>query len=237
MSRPAIPAAMKRAVQQEAGYRCAIPTCRDKGPFNFEHIVPWAEVKEHEEHNIILLCVGCHARVTRGEISKDAIREYKRNLAIINSRYSLYEMRLIQSFYDNFERAKRGEVFSTSLKTKITNAESGEILQTYENSTKVAKKTFEEVLKDKVYPDSKFVAEGNAFCIEHFHLVPFHDRLHFSGLVRDGLIRCEEADLYQIVGSKKGDSVGYPFVKITLTDSGRKFLSSFFYGKNVLELE
>lgn len=99
-SRPAIPAAMKRAVKEEAGYRCAVPTCRDKGPFDFEHIDDWAKVREHEFHNIILLCVGCHARVTRKEISKEAIRTYKRNLAVISGRYSLYEIRLMEKYWE-----------------------------------------------------------------------------------------------------------------------------------------
>jgi len=108
-SRPSIPAAIKRAVQSEAGYRCAVPTCRDKGPFDFEHIDEWSKVKKHEEHNIILLCVGCHARVTRGEIAKDAIRTYKRNLAIICGRYSLYEMRLLETYAGKASIGKNGE--------------------------------------------------------------------------------------------------------------------------------
>ena len=104
VSRPAIPVAIKRAVEVEAGYRCAIPTCRDKGPHDFEHIDEWSKVKTHEFHNIILLCVGCHARVTRKNtsatpISKDALRKYKRNLAITNGRYSLFEMRLLENYY------------------------------------------------------------------------------------------------------------------------------------------
>lgn len=103
-SRPKIPIAMQRAIKGEAGYRCAIPTCRDKGPFDFEHIDEWSKVEKHEEHNIILLCVGCHARVTRGEISKEAIRAYKRNLAVISGRYSLYEKRLLEMLADCEQR-------------------------------------------------------------------------------------------------------------------------------------
>lgn len=100
-SRPKIPAALQRALKEEAGYRCAVPTCRAIGPFDFEHIEPWAKVKRHEEHNIVLLCVSCHARVTRGEIDKNAIKAYKRNLALINGRYSLFELRLIENIRDS----------------------------------------------------------------------------------------------------------------------------------------
>jgi len=100
-----IPAAIRREVEQEAGYRCAIPTCRDKGPFDFEHIDEWSKVQKHEFHNIILLCVSCHARVTRknttaAPISKDALRRYKRNLATVSGRYSLFEMRMLEGYFE-----------------------------------------------------------------------------------------------------------------------------------------
>lgn len=49
---------------------------------------------------MVLLCVGCHARVTRKEIEKSAIRSYKRNLALLNGRYSLFEMRMLESYRD-----------------------------------------------------------------------------------------------------------------------------------------
>ncbi len=49
---------------------------------------------------MIVLCANCHARVTKGEISKSAVRNYKRNLAITNGRYSVFEMRFVQMFMD-----------------------------------------------------------------------------------------------------------------------------------------
>lgn len=114
-SRPAIPAAIKRAIREEAGYRCGVPTCRDKGPFDFEHIEPWAKVRKHELHNIILLCVSCHARVTRGEIDKSAIKTYKKNLAIFTGRYTLYEMRMLEALYkaNKFKLVAPGMVVNT----------------------------------------------------------------------------------------------------------------------------
>jgi len=125
-SRPAIPASIRREVEQEAGYRCAIPTCRDKGPFDFEHIDEWSKVKKHEFHNIILLCVSCHARVTRkgtsaAPISKDALRKYKRNLAIISGRYSLYEMRLLELFYGKATLDEEGIIRTPSELTFFVN--------------------------------------------------------------------------------------------------------------------
>ncbi|WP_081380638.1 HNH endonuclease [Rhodovulum sulfidophilum] len=99
MSRPSVPASLKRRLFEEAGYRCAIPTCRATSALQMEHIEDWAKVQKHEFENMIVLCANCHARVTTGEIRKDAVRAYKRNLAIINGRYSLYEYRLMEAFY------------------------------------------------------------------------------------------------------------------------------------------
>ena len=76
-----------------------MPTCRAPTPLDFEHIRDWSIVKEHKFDNMVVLCTSCHARVTRNEIHKDAIRGYKRNLSIISDRYSLYEFRLIEVFY------------------------------------------------------------------------------------------------------------------------------------------
>ena len=106
--RPAVPISLKRKLLEEAGYRCAIPTCRTPSPLDMEHIEPWSKVKSHEFENMIILCPNCHARVTRGEISKEAIKTYKRNLAIISGRYSLYEIRLLELAYQQGAASRPG---------------------------------------------------------------------------------------------------------------------------------
>ncbi|MCF6317160.1 MAG: HNH endonuclease [Marinosulfonomonas sp.] len=93
-----VPVALKRKLFEEAGYRCAVPTCRGASALEVEHIDEWSVVKEHLFENLIVLCATCHSRVTRGEIEKSAIQNYKANLAIISGRYSLFEMRLIETF-------------------------------------------------------------------------------------------------------------------------------------------
>ncbi|MEO9465826.1 HNH endonuclease [Sulfitobacter pontiacus] len=98
-SRPAVPAALKRKLEEEAGYRCAVPTCRGTSALQMEHIEEWSKVKEHRFENMIILCATCHSRVTGKEISKEAIKAYKRNLAIVSGRYSLFEMRLLEAFH------------------------------------------------------------------------------------------------------------------------------------------
>jgi hypothetical protein len=66
--RPKIPAQVEREVKMEAGYRCAIPACRQH-PVEIAHIVPWSKVRVHEYRNLIALCGVCHARFDRGVAS------------------------------------------------------------------------------------------------------------------------------------------------------------------------
>jgi hypothetical protein len=84
----------------EAGHRCAIPTCRQI-PVELHHIEPWSKVKEHTFENLIALCPTDHARATKGEIDRKAMRIYKQNLAVLNSRYGELERRLLDQFAEH----------------------------------------------------------------------------------------------------------------------------------------
>ena len=99
--RRAVPTALARQVKEEAGYRCAIPACRSSDATDIAHIEPWAEVREHYFHNLILLCANDHRRFDAGEIRKASIRRYKANLSVINGRYDFLEQRVLQWFADN----------------------------------------------------------------------------------------------------------------------------------------
>lgn len=103
MYRPSIPEPLKRGVYLEAGHRCAIPTCRQT-PVEIAHIVPFAEVVEHKFENLIALCPTCHSRYDRREIDRKSMLQYKANLALLNSRYSDYERRLLEDFAEHPER-------------------------------------------------------------------------------------------------------------------------------------
>ncbi|MGW2541642.1 HNH endonuclease [Kitasatospora sp. NPDC001574] len=100
--RPPIPAELERRVLVEAGHRCAIPTCRQH-PVDIEHIVDWARVKRHEFENLIALCPTCHRRKGNGpnQIDRKSLRQYKANLAVLNSRYGDLERQALQWFSDN----------------------------------------------------------------------------------------------------------------------------------------
>jgi len=99
-TRPAIPRPLKRAVFVEAGHRCAIPTCRQI-PVDIAHIIPWVRVRKHTFDNLIALCPTCHARYDNHEIDRKAMRQYKANLCLLNSRYGDLERRVLKIFADN----------------------------------------------------------------------------------------------------------------------------------------
>jgi hypothetical protein len=93
----------------EAGYRCAIPTCRQH-PVQIAHIVPWSKVRVHEYTNLIALCGVCHARFDRGEIDRKAMLQYKANLGIVNARYGEYERRLLEFYAARWKESLRMHV-------------------------------------------------------------------------------------------------------------------------------
>lgn len=99
--RPSIPAKLRRLVEIEAGHRCAIPRCLEH-PIEIHHIVPYNKCKKHSFDNLIGLCAQCHARHHRtNEIDLQALKMYKSNLKLLNSRYSHFEKRVLEWFADN----------------------------------------------------------------------------------------------------------------------------------------
>ncbi|MFD5174237.1 HNH endonuclease [Nocardia sp. NPDC058379] len=101
--REAIPADLVRDLMIEAGYRCAVPTCRTVEPLEIEHIEEYANVKTHEFSNMIVLCANCHRRKGTGprRLDQKALRIIKRNLAVVNRRYNDVERRILEHFVEN----------------------------------------------------------------------------------------------------------------------------------------
>jgi len=95
--RPPIPAELERVVLIECGHRCAIPTCH-QFPVELAHIVPWSKCKEHKFENLIGLCPNCHTRYDKHQIDRKAMRIYKLNLLLVNSRYGDLEQRVMKRF-------------------------------------------------------------------------------------------------------------------------------------------
>jgi hypothetical protein len=82
--RRALPEAVKRAVLMEAGYRCAVPTCRTILALDLHHIEELQDGGGDELSNLIALCPTCHALYTRRTISRDAIHSWKGILVALN---------------------------------------------------------------------------------------------------------------------------------------------------------
>ena len=76
--------ALKREVLIEAGYRCAVPTCRSILAIDLHHIVPVKQGGPNELYNLLALCPTCHALYTRGTISEEAIHAWKMLLVTLN---------------------------------------------------------------------------------------------------------------------------------------------------------
>lgn len=72
-----IPVDTKVAVLTEAGYRCAVPTCRGILALDLHHIVEVAEDGDNGLGNLVALCPTCHALFHRGEIRRESIAAWK----------------------------------------------------------------------------------------------------------------------------------------------------------------
>src|SRR5690242_2534416 len=84
VQRTPIKADVKLAVLTEAGYRCAVPTCRTILALDLHHIIEVQEGGPNELSNLIALCPTCHALYTRGTISRESINVWKTILVALN---------------------------------------------------------------------------------------------------------------------------------------------------------
>src|SRR5262245_36953481 len=82
-------------VLTEAGYRCAVPTCRGILALDMHHIWEVARGGGDEPSNLIALCPTCHALYHRGDISPDSIYAYKAMLVAISRAFDLEAVDLL----------------------------------------------------------------------------------------------------------------------------------------------
>lgn len=87
MPRSPIPESIKREVLIEAGYRCAVPTCRSLLIVDLHHIVDVAQGGRNEPGNLLPLCPTCHALYTRGKIPRDAALAWKSVLVALSQAF------------------------------------------------------------------------------------------------------------------------------------------------------
>ena len=76
-----------RGVLIEAGYRCAVPTCRGILALDLHHMWEVNAGGGDDLANLIALCPTCHALYHRGNISQDAIYAYKAMLVSLNGAF------------------------------------------------------------------------------------------------------------------------------------------------------
>jgi hypothetical protein len=97
-------AEVKRKVLVEAGHRCAIPTCRYPTT-EIAHIVSESPSHDDSFENLIALCPNHTQYDQKKEIDRQSIRMYKRNLGILNSRYSDFERRVFDQIAETDRRS------------------------------------------------------------------------------------------------------------------------------------
>jgi hypothetical protein len=84
-----VPHAVVVAVLTEAGYRCAVPTCRTILAIDLHHIVEVAENGDNEAGNLLALCPTCHALFHRGVIKRESIYTWKSVLISLSHAFDL----------------------------------------------------------------------------------------------------------------------------------------------------
>jgi HNH endonuclease len=76
-------------VLTEAGYRCAVPTCRGILALDLHHIWEVAAGGADDASNLVALCPTCHALYHRGTISADSIYAYKAMLVALSCAFDV----------------------------------------------------------------------------------------------------------------------------------------------------
>jgi hypothetical protein len=86
-TRRAIPKAAAIQVLTEAGYRCAVPTCRQILAIDIHHMVEVSEGGGNNPQNLLPLCPTCHALFHRGNIASDAIYAWKATIVSLSQAF------------------------------------------------------------------------------------------------------------------------------------------------------
>ena len=92
IERKKVPLRVKTQVLIEAGYRCAVPTCRTLLLIDLHHLYQVSEGGADTVENLIALCPNDHARYHREEISREAIFAYKAMLVSLSRAFDLESM-------------------------------------------------------------------------------------------------------------------------------------------------
>lgn len=78
---------LRTQILTEAGYRCAVPTCRGILALDIHHIWEVSGGGGDDPGNLIALCPTCHALYHRGTISEESIYVYKSILVSLSQAF------------------------------------------------------------------------------------------------------------------------------------------------------
>lgn len=84
-----IPQKVRLELLTEAGFRCAVPTCRALLVLHLHHIYEVSEGGGDEVSNLIALCPTCHGYYHNGIYPRSAIFAWKSMLVAINRAFDL----------------------------------------------------------------------------------------------------------------------------------------------------
>ena len=69
-----IPAGLRFRVLRRDGYTCRYCGARaPEVPLHVDHVVPWTEVRSHEEHNLVTACEVCNLGKSAQRLSADQV--------------------------------------------------------------------------------------------------------------------------------------------------------------------
>lgn len=80
--RKAIPSKTKALLQKEINSSCPFCSNDDVGHFQIHHIDENPE--NNDLNNLLMLCPTCHSKITKGDISKEKVKELKISLSLRN---------------------------------------------------------------------------------------------------------------------------------------------------------
>jgi hypothetical protein len=90
VKRKPIPLDVTVMVLTEAGYRCAVPTCRGILALDIHHMVEVSENGGNAVENLLPLCPSCHALYHRGTIKKESIYAWKALLVSLTKAFDVF---------------------------------------------------------------------------------------------------------------------------------------------------
>ncbi len=90
--RKKIPFDVSIAVLTEAGYRCAVPTCRTILALDLHHMVEVHAGGGDVVENLLPLCPTCHALFHRGTINRQSIYAWKSLLISLTKAFDIFAL-------------------------------------------------------------------------------------------------------------------------------------------------